>query len=256
MACGKVRIRKYGRLTVKAVIAFVFAIVPETTGAQNSGSLEKWGNDVSSAASAYYECVRTAAGEMALAAREPAEIIAKGAKASCNNKRSSLIDLLSVGITIRQLTDLGEAKLLEEADNQAANRAIAAVIAARAGEESPTPLDSIHAKALEKDQSDKAEAMANCATANADEMALASSEPAETIAKGAVALCWKEVRAFTEADARTVGRAASPTSIMEAERIVSDQLVPRVIAARAAAARAAQHQQETPSVPAVRQRDF
>jgi hypothetical protein len=84
------------------------------------------------AASTYYDCIERISSEMALASGEPAETIAKGAKALCNERLANLVDVLAAGVSAGMLTDLGETKLMEEADEQAANRAVAAVIAARA----------------------------------------------------------------------------------------------------------------------------
>ena len=95
-------------------------------------ALKKWNDDVGGAASVYYDCVARMAAEMAVASGEPAETIAKGAKASCSDKRSSLINVFAVGVSAGELTDLGETKLIEAADEEASNRAIEAAITARA----------------------------------------------------------------------------------------------------------------------------
>lgn len=187
--------------------------LPSRAGAApNVGS-----DDMDEAVAAYYGCVRRVAAAMALASGEPAETIAKGAQGSCSDELGKLNNVLTLMRSAGALTDLGLTKLTETAEEQASNRAVAAVIAARA---------------LVKDRSDRAEAFANCTVAKADAMALASSEPAEKVAKAAVALCWKEAQAFAEADARTVGRHASTDSIEEAESIASRALVARIVAAR------------------------
>jgi hypothetical protein len=187
-------------------------LTPAQSTTPNVGS-----DDMDEAVAAYYGCVRRVAAAMALASGEPAETIAKGAQGSCSDKLGKLNNVLTLMRSAGALTDLGLTKLTEMAEEQASNRALAAVIAARA---------------QAKDQSDRAEAFVNCTTANADTLALASSEPAEKVAKAAVALCWKEAQAFAEADARTVGRHASTGSIEEVESIASRELVARIVAAR------------------------
>jgi hypothetical protein len=197
---------------------------------------DSWGDDVGYSASAYYECVSSIAADMALASDEPAETIATSAKASCNDERSRLVKLLLDGVAMGHLTVLGEEKLKDEADKQAFGRAVAAGIAARAKKQASRP-DPERQNALTKDMQDKGLAFIKCATDNVDVMALASNEPAEAITKSAIAACRSKAQDFVEADARTVGRVASPAGVTQVERIVSNGLISRVLAARAATGR-------------------
>ncbi len=97
-------------------------------------------DDASAASGAYFVCVSKMAADMALSSAEPAETIAKGAKASCNGEFSELLDAFSLNRSAGEITDLGEDKLLEVVDKQATNQAIASVITARAKQTaSPTP---------------------------------------------------------------------------------------------------------------------
>ena len=101
---------------------------------------QNWEDALSAATATYFVCVSKTAADFALASAEPAETIAKGARASCNDEHDGIINALASGIPTGDLTHLGANKVLESADEQATNRAVAAVITARAKQTAqPTP---------------------------------------------------------------------------------------------------------------------
>ena len=231
-------LRRRALVTPVLVTAALAALTSETlAGDANAARREQAAVD---ATRTYFHCVREIVTKMAFDSNEPDRTVVKGAKGSCGDKLGSLVNIFTAAVSAGDITDLEKKHFLAVADGDASALAIEVITAARAAVRYTEP---------------KMKALANCTTANADAMVRSSNEPAEAIAKASVALCWKQINDFLEARASVVpGHSASNDEFLQEEQLEQSALMPRIIAARAAAQ--ARARQGTQSVPTVHQQDF
>jgi hypothetical protein len=194
----------------------------------------------SDAVSAYYGCVKEVASGRAFMSTEPSGTVVNAAKRSCGDKFSRLANIYAAAVAAEEITDLQRKDLLATIGRQSTTLATEVITAARTAMRHAEP---------------KLKALANCEIANADSMALASNEPAETIAKAAVALCSKQLEDFLETRANDVpGSSASNDEFLNWSNLEQNSLLPRIVAARAAAR--AKAKQTTQPVPQVYPKDL
>jgi len=186
-------------------------------------------------ARAYYGCIEAEATTAAETSNSAIASICRSAREKCFFLHVHLVSALAMAVGEQQLTELGGKDLLEKSDRQAFKTCEGAIANVREVSRTTEKRPALDLQTKEAEGTDAAaRALAVCSTSSADEMALASDEPAESVAKAAAGLCWKEAQAFAEADARTAGQVADTNSIEQAQRVVANRLISRIIAARAA----------------------
>lgn len=224
------RAMNFGRVHL---VRYALALVFWSASFYGSEADGKVSDNFGDTVDAYYHCLEETSMKMALASSEPAETIVKGARTKCTKVRRGLLEALDQAKSAGELTDLGVAKLINTAEEEASNRAIAAVIDARS--RPAQRLSKEQQEELDNEEEHKSKILAACTVENAEKLALTSDKPAENVAQAAVALCSEEVKAFADADARSAGRpAATSKGVEEAKRLVTNQLIARITSARAA----------------------
>ena len=160
------------------------------------------------ATGAYFHCVRESAAEVAFKdSNEPVRTAVEHAKHSCDDKLGRLVNIFTAAVSAGDITDLEKKHLLAGADGDASALAIDVITAAHGAMRYAEP---------------KIKALVNCTRDNADAMALASNEPAEAIAKAAVALCSKQIDDFLEARARVAGGSLSSGEFLQTEQLYAE----------------------------------